>query len=483
MRKQRGTSVSTAPPATSDDRRKAAATVFGHPIGLAYLVSAEGFQFFAYSGAQALLTLYLTKWLFTPDHAASVIGFELYRSLVEGVFGRTSLLGLASQTFGLFTGLMYGLPLVGALIADRWAGQRLTTAIGLVALVIGYVLVSFEPTFLIGLIVVIAATGAYKSNLLAMIGRLYSQDDSRATRGYGAYLIAINIGSFASPLVCGGLAQRAGWPWVFVPLTFAALLALSSVLLGMKHLPRDTLVRRRSDVETRTGMSRSDRQVLLVLLLLITIDILFVGTYNQTFDILPIWADAHVDRSVGGVTFPASAFSSLDGIFTMLGVAVSMRFWSWQASRNCEWSDTTKLAVGAVLGISAFGLLAMAAAIGGRASPAFPIGYLALIDLAITWFDLQVLSIVSRRSPPAFTSTMVAIYLMSTMPANFMVGWLGTFYDRMPAMSFWALHAGILGATLPVLLLSRRFIRKTFDEERAAQFANEPFGQRASEHP
>lgn len=459
LHKQGETSRSALPPAVAGAPGPVSRTAFGHPSGLVYLVSAEGFQFFAYSGAQALLTLYLTKWLFTPGHSASVIGFDAYRSAIEAVFGRTTLLGLASQTFGLFTGLMYGLPLAGALIADRWAGQRLTTCIGLASLVIGYALISFAPTFLIGLVVVILATGAYKSNLLGMIGRLYSPGDGRATRGYGAYLIAINVGSFASPLVCGTLAQSAGWRWAFVPLAIAAFLALVSVLAGMRRLPLDTVRTSERAATLSDASGRSNRPVVMVLLLLIALDILFVGTYNQTFDILPIWADAHVDRSMMGIAFPASAFSSLDGIFTMLGVALSMGLWSWQARRGREWGDITKLAVGAILGISAFALLAVAAALGGKASPIFPIFYLALIDLAITWFDLQVLSLVSRKSPSAIASTMMAIYLMSTMPANFMVGWLGTFYERMSAPTFWAMHGAILALTLPALFATRKYIR------------------------
>lgn len=443
-------------------------TIFGHPLGVAYLVSAEGFSYFAYTGAQALLTLYLTKWLFTPDHAAKVIGFEAYRSTIEAVFGRTTLIGLASQTFGLFTGLAYALPLVGALVADRWLGQRMTTCIGLIGLVAGYVLVSIEPTFLIGLTVVIVATGAFRSNMLAMIGRLYSPGDSRSTRGYGAYLIAINVGSFASPLICGGLAQWAGWSWGFVPLAISALLAFISVATGLRYLPPDTARTRdgRANVslaDVSQELRRSDRRIVAVLLLFIVLDILFVGTYNQTFDIFPIWADAHVDRRLLGVGFPASAFSSLDGIFTLAGAALSMRLWSWQAKRGREPRDATKFAIGIALAVIAFAVLAFAASFRGQTSPVFPIVYFALIDLAISWCDLVVLSIISRKSPPAMASTMVALYLMSTMPANFMVGWLGTFYDRMPAATFWAMHAAIVGFALPVLLLANRYIKKALN--------------------
>lgn len=442
--------------------------LFGHPIGLLYIVTAEALAFFAYTGAQALLTLFLTQRLFTPGHAEHVIGLASYRAGIDTAFGRTTLIGLASQTFGLFTGLAYALPLAGALLADRWLGQRRVTIGGLALLVLGYALVVAEPTFLIGLVLVIVATGGFKSNLLGMIGRLYAPDDSRAARGYGVYLISINIGSFASPLVCGGLAQTAGWGWGFVPLAVAALLALAVTAAGMRHLPADTVRTRRNGDAAPAKLGSGDGRIVAVLLLLIALDVLFIGTYNQSFDILPVWADAHVDRRLFGLDLPATLFSSLDGLFTILGTAGTMRLWAWQAKRGREPRATTKFAIGILLAGAAFLVLAAGAAIQPKTPILFPIVYFALVDLAITWVDLLVLSLVSRLSPPAIASTMLSLYLLSTMVSNFLVGWLGTFYDRLSAPGFWGMHGAIVLAVIPILLLTRRYISPTLREGEAA---------------
>lgn len=459
MSKSSATLVATAAPAQRE--------LFGHPFGLAYVVVAEGFQFFAYSGAQALLTLYLTKQLFVLGHTENVIGLGAYRAAMEAIFGSMTTIGLASQTFGLFTGLAYALPLFGALLADRWLGQRRVTLGGLALLGAGYALLISDSTFLIGLVLVIVATGAFKPNLLGMIGRLYTPEDSRATRGYGCYLIGINVGSFASPLICGSLAATLGFGWGFAPLGVAAILAFLVTLAGRHYLPKDTIIVRKDGHAAPAKLHAGERRVIAVLFLLLAFDTLYVGTYNQSFDILPVWADAHVDRTMFGVTLPATLFSSLDGVFTILGTVLSMRLWSWQAKRGRESSDVAKFGIGLLMAGAAFLVLAIGATIQPKTPILFPIIYFALIDTAITWVDLLLLSIIARVSPPAIASTMLSLYLLSTMFSNFLVGWLGTFYDGMSGAAFWGMHGAIVLSVIPLLLLSRGLITRTLHSDSA----------------
>ena len=44
---------------------------FGHPKGLAFLAFTEAWERFSYYGMQVLLGLYLTKYLFLPEHIGS----------------------------------------------------------------------------------------------------------------------------------------------------------------------------------------------------------------------------------------------------------------------------------------------------------------------------------------------------------------------------------------------------------------------------
>ncbi|HEX4160788.1 MAG TPA: hypothetical protein VHY79_20140, partial [Rhizomicrobium sp.] len=48
-------------------------TFFGEPIGLAYLSFTEAWERFSYYGMTALLVLYMSQWLFLPEHARRVV--------------------------------------------------------------------------------------------------------------------------------------------------------------------------------------------------------------------------------------------------------------------------------------------------------------------------------------------------------------------------------------------------------------------------
>ena len=83
-----------------------------HPRGLVILFFAEMWERFSYYGMRGLLILYLTqKFLFDQSDAA--------------------------DHYGAYVALMYLMPLVGGVLADRWLGTRKAIQFGAVLLVIG----------------------------------------------------------------------------------------------------------------------------------------------------------------------------------------------------------------------------------------------------------------------------------------------------------------------------------------------------------
>jgi len=83
-----------------------------HPRGLFILFFAEMWERFSYYGMRGLLILYLTqKFLFDQSDAA--------------------------DHYGAYVALMYLMPLVGGILADRWLGTRKAIQFGAILLIIG----------------------------------------------------------------------------------------------------------------------------------------------------------------------------------------------------------------------------------------------------------------------------------------------------------------------------------------------------------
>src|SRR5712691_12981773 len=91
------------PPAMAGD-------FLGHPKGLTVLFATEMWERFSYYGNAALVVLYMVKYLFQPGPADSVLGLPAVKGALAFVFGPLDGQPLASQLFGLYTGLAYFAP-------------------------------------------------------------------------------------------------------------------------------------------------------------------------------------------------------------------------------------------------------------------------------------------------------------------------------------------------------------------------------------
>jgi POT family proton-dependent oligopeptide transporter len=90
-----------------------------HPRGLIILFFAEMWERFSYYGMRGILVFYLTQHLLFDDKTASA-------------------------QYGSYTSLVYLLPLLGGLIADRWLGTRKAVAFGALLLVAGHLTMAIE---------------------------------------------------------------------------------------------------------------------------------------------------------------------------------------------------------------------------------------------------------------------------------------------------------------------------------------------------
>lgn len=201
----------------------------GHPKGLFVLFFTEMWERFSYYGMRALLVLYLTKHFLFGDKEASLI-------------------------YGSYGSLVYAMPLIGGLIADRYLGYRKAVTFGAVLLVLGHFGMAFEgpaaeliggevvrsgihtQAFYLSLSFIIVGVGFLKANISTIVGQLYGEKDPRRDGGFTIFYMGINVGAFTATLACAYLGETYGWRYGFGLAGIGMLFGLGVFLIFRQHL-------------------------------------------------------------------------------------------------------------------------------------------------------------------------------------------------------------------------------------------------------
>ena len=239
--------------ATADDQSRDR-DFLGHPIGLYVCFTTELWERFSFYGMKYLLLLYLTKYHLFSD-------------------------GAGLDVLGSYAGLVYALPLIGGMIADRYLGMRKSVLFGGILLSLGHLLMAVEghqainyaagtilandltlasgevlaagtmlseaitfrdtaslKVFYFALALIVMGVGYLKPNISTIVGKLYSKDDPRRDGGFTIFYMGINIGSFAATLLCGWLGETFGWRYGFGAAGIGMIIGLITFTYGQKYL-------------------------------------------------------------------------------------------------------------------------------------------------------------------------------------------------------------------------------------------------------
>lgn len=171
----------------------------GHPKGLFVLALANMGERFGYYTMLAIFVLFIQ----------AKFGFDKNAS---------------SEIFSNFLALVYFLPLLGGIVADRFLGYGKTVITGVVVMFIGYLLLAMPSGVdtaakymmygALGLISI--GTGLFKGNIQALVGNLYDDPkyNSKRDMAFSIFYMCINIGAFFAPSAAGAVynffLKRAG---------------------------------------------------------------------------------------------------------------------------------------------------------------------------------------------------------------------------------------------------------------------------------
>ena len=440
----------------------------GHPKGLAFLFTTEMWERFSYYGMRALLVLYMVKYLLVqPEHAETVLGLAALTRTLEALFGPLDVQPLASQIYGLYTGLVYLTPILGGLLADRVLGQRRTVIIGAVLMAIGHFMMAFEPLFLLALTALIIGNGAFKPNISTQVGALYAPGDRRRDRAFSIFYVGINLGAFLAPLVCGTLGERLGWHYGFAAAGVGMTLGLAIYLYALPTLPPDDLARRTIAGEERR-FGRDEWRAIWALLVLSLPVTLFWGTYEQMGNTIALWADEHTDRSIDLLVWrgdiPTTWFQAFNPFMIFAFTPFIVALWRWQGAR--EPSTVTKMAIGCFFNALSYLILVAAAAqaADAKASWLWLFAYFVVITVGELYLSPTALALVSKVAPAGFLSMMMGVWLATSFVGGFLAGYLGSWWSSMAKPQFFVMIAAIAAVAGFGILLFNRPLKAILNE-------------------
>ncbi len=127
--------------------------------------------------------------------------------------------GFSTQTAGFiystFLALVYFMPMLGGIIADKWNFKK-TVTLGIIVMFLGYLVMAVSGLTSSSLAILFSAlflisvgTGLFKGNLQVMVGDLYNEPRYADKRdvAFSLFYMAINIGAMFAPSVTEALCN------------------------------------------------------------------------------------------------------------------------------------------------------------------------------------------------------------------------------------------------------------------------------------
>ncbi|MFN4234139.1 MAG: peptide MFS transporter [Bacteroidia bacterium] len=203
--------------------------LLGHPVGLYICFFTEMWERFSFYGMKALLIFYLTKYHFFSDN--------------EG-----------NHLVGSYAALVYAMPVIGGMLADKYLGFRKAVTFGAILLVLGHLGMAYEghqaymendsivrderalQVFYFSLALIIMGVGFLKPNISTIVGALYEEGDPRRDSGFTIFYMGINLGSALATIICGWLGENYGWSYGFGAAGIGMIGGLITFLWGQKFL-------------------------------------------------------------------------------------------------------------------------------------------------------------------------------------------------------------------------------------------------------
>jgi len=474
---------------------------FGHPRGLATLFFTEFWERFSYYGMRALLVLFMT------DTARHGMGLETET---------------ATAIYGLYTFGVYALALPGGWMADKIFGQRRAVLIGGIIIAAGHytMAVPTDPSFFLGMFLIVLGTGPLKPNVSSVVGDLYPEGGARRDAGFSIFYMGINFGALLGPLICGYLGEEVNWHLGFGAAGVGMTFGLLQYVLGGKHMGNagylkgdaaDPASVKRAVSQftwgvvfivvlsaviiglsaadilplTLVGFAQSTGIIVLVLAAFYfvyvaffackdgverarigVIFLLFLGAamfwsgFEQAGSSMNLFAENFTDRVIFGWEMPTTFLQSVNPLFIIILAPVMGMLWVRLGAYNP--SIPVKFGLGLVLLGSGFFVLAWGAQFieAGKVSPMWLVTTYFLHTVGELCLSPIGLSSITKLAPQRLVSQMMGTWFVGAALGNLIAGLVAGFIEDMPQDQLFSTVALIVIGSGVVFLLFAKPIGK-----------------------
>ncbi len=150
-----------------------------YPKQLWYLFFSEMWERFCFYGMRGMLVFFMAHELLMSEETANL-------------------------QYGATQAFVYAFTFIGGLFADKILGFRKSLFWGGILMIIGSLILAFEPHtyFFLGISFTVVGTGFFKPNISTMVGSLYGKNDNRRDAGFSLFYSGINIGALMGGYAC-----------------------------------------------------------------------------------------------------------------------------------------------------------------------------------------------------------------------------------------------------------------------------------------
>lgn len=235
-------------------------------------------------------------------------------------FGLTP--GTAGLIYSIFLSLVYFLPLIGGILADKFGYGKMVT-LGIIVMFFGYLFLSIPlggntmamVCMLVALFFISFGTGLFKGNLQVMVGNLYDDPKYSAKRdsAFSIFYMAINIGALFAPTAAVkikewaetslGYASNDAYHFSFAVACLSLVISMA-IYYGFRYTFRNVEGGEKKTKEELAEEELSPQETksrIVALCLVFAVVIFFWMAFHQNGLTLTYFADEFTQKTASGV--------------------------------------------------------------------------------------------------------------------------------------------------------------------------------------